>query len=995
MKKSIKVISLSLLSLSVILIAAICVAIFLVFTPERFTPIVRRQADKLLKCQSQIGQVELTFFSTFPDFGIKISSFILFNPGTNPDSDTLASAEEFVGTIDVAAWWKNDELIIKGLKLTNGSLNLFSDSLGNTNYNVLATDTASTRENEKETELPVIELRNVEFDNVDLHYTDLSAKLEAVIRDLSARIAGTVRNNSVSGEIEVKKSVISVGYDNEKYLDNAVVSLDLPANLDLSRQTLMFKNARVAVNDLGLMLNGSVENDTLNKRLITDINFQFASWPVEKVLAMVPGSYTRYLRDFSVEGQISSDGSVRGIFADSVMPMMNLHLKVSKGDLKYSGLALPLHDIDADVNILTDLKNDTISNIKVNRFSFRTPRSVIRTEGFVDHLFTDTRCKLSTNAVLNLNELNPLIPDSMKIRLSGRISGKIESSFSLSQVEKLQFEKMKLSGSMTCVDLDASWDSLALKTDRSKIDFSLPNNRFAGTKTKFALVSVLGSNISFSKTESFNTALQNAALNLQMSDPRDTSRIPDVTCDFTFDSLSAGMDTISIYISKPSGKATLFPQPGKPGQPGIIMAYKSGQLNATIGHNSASLGEISFNTEIFNDKDQNDIFLQWLVSGFADLHQCTLNLSGLAHPINIPSLRMKFDPEMFNIEEGNIRIDRSDFSLTGDLTNILSYFRGDSLLRGNFSFNSGTTDIAELMALTSGIGQKDSTHANKTDPQNSNTSYTGPYMVPEGMDLVLNTRIKRATLGTDTASNIRGSVKVHDGIMVLDGLTFDTPAARMQLTAIYRTPRKNHLFLGLDYHLLNVEIGELLEMIPDIDTLMPMLRSFKGKGEFHIAVETYLDSLYNIKKSTLRGASSIRGNDLVLMDGETFSEIAKTLRFNKKTENRVDSLSAEFTIFRNEIDVYPFLIVLDKYKAVIAGRHNFDMSFDYHISVVDSPLPIKLGIDIKGNEDDLSYRLAKCRYAEFYRPSSRHEVENKQLELRKLIRDALTQKVKE
>ncbi len=211
---------------------------------------------------------------------------------------------------------------------------------------------------------------------------------------------------------------------------------------------------------------------------------------------------------------------------------------------------------------------------------------------------------------------------------------------------------------------------------------------------------------------------------------------------------------------------------------------------------------------------------------------------------------------------------------------------------------------------------------------------------------------------------------------------------------MYRTPRKNHLYLGLDYHMLDVEIGELLTMIPDIDSLMPMLRSFGGKGEFHLAVETYLDSLYNIKRSTLRGASSIRGNNLVLMDGETFSEIAKKLNFNKKTENIVDSLSAEFTIFRNEIDVYPFLIVMDKYKAVIAGRHNFDLSFDYHVSVVDSPLPIKLGLDLKGNMDDLSYSLAKCKYAEYYRPASRRVVENKQLELRKMIRETLTQKVK-
>ncbi len=111
--------------------------------------------------------------------------------------------------------------------------------------------------------------------------------------------------------------------------------------------------------------------------------------------------------------------------------------------------------------------------------------------------------------------------------------------------------------------------------------------------------------------------------------------------------------------------------------------------------------------------------------------------------------------------------------------------------------------------------------------------------------------------------------------------------------------------------------------------------------------------------------------------------------------NRVDSLSAEFTIFKQEIDVYPFMIVMDKYKAVISGQHNFDMNFKYHISVVDCPLPIKLGVDVTGNMDDMKYRLAKCKYKEFYRPTSRKLVENKQLEIRKMIRDALLKRVAE
>jgi hypothetical protein len=71
------------------------------------------------------------------------------------------------------------------------------------------------------------------------------------------------------------------------------------------------------------------------------------------------------------------------------------------------------------------------------------------------------------------------------------------------------------------------------------------------------------------------------------------------------------------------------------------------------------------------------------------------------------------------------------------------------------------------------------------------------------------------------------------------------------------------------------------------------------------------------------------------------------------------------------------------------------MTFDYHVSVIDCPLPIKLGVDIKGNVDNLSYKLVKCRYAEYFRPTSRHEVESKQLELRNMIHQTLAEKMKE
>jgi len=557
----------------------------------------------------------------------------------------------------------------------------------------------------------------------------------------------------------------------------------------------------------------------------------------------------------------------------------------------------------------------------------------------------------------------------------------------------MQIEKMKISGSLRLSDFYADYDSIEIKTDKADIEFALPNLKAVTKNTTFAFARIKADNLEAEKPGNYNALLANATITIETSDARDTTRIPDLLCSFSMDTLSAGMDTISIAISKPIGKIAIAPSTDNPDQLNINLSYNSNHLLTVAGESSVDVKSINIISDIINDDKQKDIFLQWMAKGSVDMDDGIIKVAGLSYPVEISEVRMNFEPEIFNIKESSFKVGNSDFQLRGNLSNILSYFRKDSVLRGDFSFVSNTTDVDQLMALTNGLGMADSVIAKTPEIENADTSYTGPYMVPMGIDMFLTTNIKKVTMGIDTATNIIGNVQVHDGILVLDGLSFKTPAARMQLTAMYRTPRKNHLYLGLDYHMLDVEIEKLLSMIPDIDTLMPMLRSFSGKGEFHIAIETYLDSMYNMKKSTLRGASSIKGNNLVLMDGETFGEIAKTLRFSKHAENRVDSLSAEFTIFRNEIDIYPFLIVMDRYKAVIAGRHNFDMSFDYHISVVDCPVPIKLGVDVIGTEEALKYSLAKCRYAEFYRPTSRKAVENKQLELRQMIREALTRKV--
>jgi hypothetical protein len=130
------------------------------------------------------------------------------------------------------------------------------------------------------------------------------------------------------------------------------------------------------------------------------------------------------------------------------------------------------------------------------------------------------------------------------------------------------------------------------------------------------------------------------------------------------------------------------------------------------------------------------------------------------------------------------------------------------------------------------------------------------------------------------------------------------------------------------------------------------------------------------------------------MDTETFDMIASKLQFKKKTVNVIDSLSVEMTLFKDEVDLYPFLIVMDEYQAVISGRHTMDNRFKYHISVTDTPLPVRLGLDITGTMEDFDYKLVPCQYKHLYNPKKQGALEERTLRLKKLISESLKENVK-
>ena len=226
----------------------------------------------------------------------------------------------------------------------------------------------------------------------------------------------------------------------------------------------------------------------------------------------------------------------------------------------------------------------------------------------------------------------------------------------------------------------------------------------------------------------------------------------------------------------------------------------------------------------------------------------------------------------------------------------------------------------------------------------------------------------------------------------LTDLKLRSVAADMRTTAIYRAIDSLKAYAGFSLQMSDIRIDSLVYLMPALDSLFPMLRSFSGTVDFNIAADGQLDTALVVDLPTLRGAAYLDGRDLVLMDGETFAEISKKLMFKNKERNLIDSISVDLAVKDGTIDIYPFLVEIDRYKAAVGGQNNVDMTFNYHISILKSPLPFKAGLDISGNLDNLDkikFKVTKAKYKDIFMPSRKAKVDSTQLNLKARFREML------
>lgn len=965
-KKTLKISGITLGTVLLVLLVAIAFVINFIVTPKKLTPVVLDAANQTLNAHLDMESVELTFFSTFPQFGLKVKNGSLVSKALNDSSwcktDSLLSFKECVLTVNPIAYLTENRIVVHNLSLEEVAVYAYRNKAGKANWEVtrasadtIPADTASTDFNSE------IDIRNIELKHANLVFDDRNTDIYSRIDDANLKLRLSLTKGISTLGLKFDNKNILFWQQGELLVNKIATSLRTDIMVDRQTAVWKLKDTELDVNGIRLDVNGAFRRDTVAKTIGMDLEYGLHAPSMETVLRMIPKSYVKDTK-VSAKGEVTVSGRVRGVYGDKKLPAVSLKIGIKEASAQYKGLPYGIDEVTADFDAYVDLMRHQPSYLNLKIFHFKGAHTEVLADAKVDDLLDDPLITFHTKSTVDLDALAKTFPLQESVTITGKLDADMGMKCRLSALKKQDIGRMKLGGKLELKDFE-------LKDTAKDFDF-LGNAtfRFRDNETLQAQMDVRKLVL---RSRFLSSDIERLVANVSSTNPQDTNRIVSLQCDMEVSKLRASMgDSIKLYSARAKAQAALGPQGVDVTKPAIDFSLRADSLffSAAGTRMAMNVAGIKMKADKLNDS-------LWMPKGIVGFNRLRFRTPEFGLPIRMSKTAVTVDGPKITLKNASVRIGRSNMTATGDMMGVYRAMTKGEKLTAHLSL---TSDLIDCNQLINSLSFPEDTTEVLTDSVPSEMKL---FVIPRNIDFELQTDLKKVIFEKMLFGNVHGAVDIKNQAIHLEDLSMRALDADMKAVMVYKAGSPRGGYAGFDFKIRNINIAKLVDFVPALDTIVPMLRSFKGRVMFDVAADARLDSAMNIRIPTLRSAIHIKGDSLVLMDGETFAEISKMLMFKNKKENVFDSISVNVTVHDGNVTVYPFLVEIDRYKAAVGGEQGLDMNFNYHISILKSPLPFKAGVNISGNLDKMKFRIGKAKYKDAVTPAAVHRVDSTRMNM--------------
>lgn len=1015
MKKILKWVSISVLSLLILIFLAIGIVLNFIFTPKKLTPLVENTAREFLNADVRFEKIELTFFSTFPNLGLQLSNATIVAK-TDLDStrqpvaaDSLLSVENCLITVNPIAYLKKDQIEIRDFVLDNPHIYAYVDTLGVPNWDIVkpTTDTITDKADTSAFQFnSTIDLKNIRINGGKLIFDDRSTHVYTRIDGLNMEIGGAFLGRTA--DLKLKLATRNVLFWQNGALLVSKLAFGVETDMRVDRDSLLYtlNKAVFDVNGLKFGAGGTIKADSVARTLDVDLKYGIHIPSLKTILDLVPDTILKKDRQVDVKGDILCKGTVKGIYGKQRIPVLTSEFKIEGGYIAYEGMPSKVEKLTADFYAVVDLQKQQPSYLKLNRLYLEGPSTEIDISADITELITDPVIKSNVMAKLDLASLTKMFPFAEGVICKGNVDIALKTDVLLSDIQAADYGKLKLGGKCVFKDVElySPKDSFVFKVKSAGVGFVSNRKDKKVVQGVDLLNGVVGySGLDVNIKNKLRLLMDTTYLTIKTTPLQDTAAIATMASVLHLGkTLVIVRDTLLLGVKSAEARAELYPSKRNKKVPEVKGKVSVDSLRAQALGNRLNLAKADIELTATRSRRDEKI---WNPRGHIDFIGLRAYTPMFPLRISMSGTRVRFERNKILLDSAKMRLGRSDVLLTGQIEDLgkaimkrgelkAELFVKSKMINCNQimkALDAGTANRAKILA---GFGERltDEDDLDQVKTVSDTIQYEGSnavFVLPKDVNFHLQTDINRVIFGKAVFDSIRGDIVLKNQCIELSEFKMRSAAAKMDATVVYKADNTEKAYAGFALKMHDIRIDSLVRIVPSLDTLLPMLNSFEGEVDFHIAGETWLDSNMMPELPTMKGAAYLNGHNLVVLDGETFAEISKMLMFKNKKRNMIDSLSVDLMVKDGTIEVFPFMLEIDRYKVAIGGQHHIDMTFNYHVSLLKSPLPFRAGVDVYGSMDKMKFRITKAKYKDIFIPSRKAKVDSTQVSLRQQIRTML------
>ena len=390
-----------------------------------------------------------------------------------------------------------------------------------------------------------------------------------------------------------------------------------------------------------------------------------------------------------------------------------------------------------------------------------------------------------------------------------------------------------------------------------------------------------------------------------------------------------------------------------------------------------------------------DYFREWDVDGSIGLGSGRLRTPSFPLATSVSAVEGSFDNDTLNLKNITVKAGESDLSARARLTGLRWAVMGSTRrpLKLKADVTSNYIDANELMrayAYYSTYQPADSLNAASDEslekaveqaelPDSVDTKLL---VIPANLEVDFSLEASGIKYDSLRVSWAAADVAMRNRTLQVTNALAASNMGDIYFEGFYTTRTKEDIKAGFDLNLVDITAEKVITLFPAVDTLMPLLTTFIGDLDCELAATTDLDTLMHVVLPSVDGVMKISGKELGLKDSPELRKITKLLKFNNKEQAVIDNMSVTGIVQDNVLEIFPFVLNVDRYLLAASGTQSLDQQFDYHISIIKSPMLIKFGVNIWGPDfDHIHYGVGRARYKSANVPVYTKQLDNVQYNL--------------